>query len=46
MGIKRISVNIPHELADELDKLKQERFNNKSTAEMIRFLIESGLEQK
>lgn len=42
---KRMSVTILPEWEKDLDKLKQEKFYDKPRSEMIRFLIELGLEK-
>lgn len=41
---KRLMVSISPELQPILDKLKKERFDNASKSEMIRYLIERGLQ--
>jgi metal-responsive CopG/Arc/MetJ family transcriptional regulator len=41
----RTTITVDNELAEELNTLKKERFYNKSTAEMIRYLIRMGLEK-
>lgn len=43
--LKRISVTIPTDLEEQLDLLKQEKFYKKSYGEMLRQLIQLGLEK-
>lgn len=41
---KRITVAIPAESKTEIEALKKEKFEKKSSAELIRYLIKKGLE--
>lgn len=41
----RFSLTVPEEIAKETEKLKKERFYDKSYAEMYRNLIEIGLKE-
>ncbi len=42
---KRISITIPIELQHKLDSLKKEGFYKESYSEMLRYLIEVGLQK-
>lgn len=41
---KRITVTIPLEMEMEIKALKKERFEDASDSDVLRFLIEKGLE--
>ena len=41
---KRMSITFSPEWDDKLQKLKKERFENASTSEVLRFLIQKGLQ--
>ncbi len=41
---KRFTISLPPDLEISLDKLKQAQFYNRPEAEMLRFLIQRGLE--
>lgn len=42
--MKRFTVSISHDMEDDLDTLKKERYYRTTRSEMIRDLIERGLE--
>lgn len=44
-GAFRITVYIPDELAERLDKIKKEAYYNKSKAEMLRDMIAIGIDK-
>lgn len=41
---KRITVTIPQEKEREIEALKKEKFEDASDSDVLRFLIEKGLE--
>lgn len=43
-SLRRLSVTIPSEIEDDLDKLKQEKFYKEPQSEMLRYLIKLGLQ--
>lgn len=43
-SMKRMTVSFPAEWESEIAKLKKERFYDKPTSELIRYLIQKGLE--
>lgn len=43
MRNKRITVTIPLEKEEELEKLKKEKFKGKSNSEVFRYLMKEGL---
>lgn len=43
--LSRTTITIPNEWESELRSLKQEQFYDKSKSELLRYLIQQGLEQ-
>lgn len=43
--MKRLMLTIPEELKQEVDKVKQQEFYDKSYAELYRYIIRLGLDK-